>query len=92
MIDLLPEPTNCWVAGGGNSEAFKSGPVIGEYVAHRIVGIHGDPEIAKGFTIPKDEFPAGGGRGAPERALVRLVVGGSPPLAVRTGARRPDVA
>ena len=68
MIDLLPDTSNVWVAGGGNSEAFKSGPVIGEYVAHRIVGIHGDPEIATGFKIPKDEFAANdpngrGGRG-----------------------------
>lgn len=68
MIDLLPDTSNVWIAGGGNSEAFKSGPVIGEYVAHRIVGIHGDPEIATGFKIPKDEFAANdpngrGGRG-----------------------------
>ena len=70
MIDLLPGSTNVWIAGGGNAEAFKSGPVIGEYVAHRMVGIHGDAEIAKGFMISKEEFAAndqsgfGGGRGA----------------------------
>lgn len=70
MIDLVPDTSNVWIAGGGNSEAFKSGPVIGEYVAHRVVGIHGDPDIANGFLIPKDEFTANdpngraGGRGA----------------------------
>jgi len=72
IIDLLPGSSNVWIAGGGNAEAFKSGPVIGEYVAHRVVGIRGDEEIAKGFVIPKDEYAAndptgrgaGGGRGA----------------------------
>lgn len=69
IIDLMPGASNVWIAGGGNAEAFKSGPVIGEYVAHRVVGVHGDPDVATGFRIPKDEYAANdptgrGGRGA----------------------------
>ena len=52
--------SNVWIAGGGNSEAYKSGPVIGEYVAHRVTGVLGDPAIAAQFKIPKDGYPAPG--------------------------------
>jgi hypothetical protein len=43
-------------AGGGSAEGFKVGPVVGDYVAKRGMGIEGDPVIAKGFRIPKEEF------------------------------------
>jgi sarcosine oxidase len=56
IIDRHPELRNVWIAGGGNAEGFKSGPVIGEYVAKRVLGDDGDPEIARQFLIPKDEF------------------------------------
>lgn len=80
IIDLIPECSNAWIAGGGNAEAFKSGPVIGEYVAHRVLGRHGDPELVKQFAMPKDQYPPptpadstgrggrGGGRGAADSA------------------------
>lgn len=58
IIDIHPAMSNVWIAGGGNAEAYKSGPVIGEYIAHRVLGIHGDPEIAKQFLIPKDPYSA----------------------------------
>jgi glycine/D-amino acid oxidase-like deaminating enzyme len=45
-----------WIAGGGNAEGFKSGPIIGEYVAKRVLGDETDPEIAKQFQIPATEF------------------------------------
>ncbi|MGH7581683.1 MAG: FAD-binding oxidoreductase [Gemmatimonadales bacterium] len=72
IVDLIPGISNAWIAGGGNAEAFKSGPVIGEYVAHRVIGVHDDPDIAKQFLLPKDVYPAPtsadssgrGGRGA----------------------------
>jgi glycine/D-amino acid oxidase-like deaminating enzyme len=60
IIDQHPEMSNVWIAGGGNSEAYKSGPVIGEYVAHRVTGVLGDPAIAAQFRIPKDGYPAPG--------------------------------
>jgi glycine/D-amino acid oxidase-like deaminating enzyme len=57
IIDIHPAMSNVWIAGGGNAEAYKSGPVIGQYIARRVMGIHGDPEIAKQFVIPKDPYP-----------------------------------
>jgi sarcosine oxidase len=55
-IDTHPEWPNVWIAGGGSAEGFKFGPMVGDYVAKRVMGIEGDPEIAKGFRIPKEEF------------------------------------
>jgi len=55
-IDTHPEWSNVWIAGGGSAEGFKFGPVVGDYVAKRVMGIDGDPVIAKGFRIPKEEF------------------------------------
>ena len=47
---------NVWIAGGGNAEGFKFGPVVGEYVAQRALGVEGDPAVARGFRIPAKEF------------------------------------
>jgi hypothetical protein len=58
--------SNVWIAGAGNSEGFKFGPVVGEYVAQRVLGDVGDSDVAKGFQIPEDTYDApaqGGGRG-----------------------------
>ncbi len=70
IIDIHPTMSNVWITGGGNAEAYKSGPVIGEYISHRVLHMHTDPEIDKQFVIPKDTYPApgdtagrGGGRG-----------------------------
>ena len=81
IIDQHPQMSNVWIAGGGNAEGFKFGPVVGEYIAQRVLGDVGDPEIAKGFRIPKDEYAAptpppatdtaGRGRGAAPAAGVR---------------------
>ena len=49
IVDRHPQRTNVWIAGGGNAEGFKFGPVIGEYVAQRVMGEEGSPEVAKGF-------------------------------------------
>jgi glycine/D-amino acid oxidase-like deaminating enzyme len=55
-IDTHPEWSNVWIAGGGSAEGFKFGPMVGDYTAKRVMGIEGDPAIAKGFRIPKEEF------------------------------------
>ena len=52
LVDRHPEMRNVWLAGGGNAEGFKFGPVVGEYVAQRVVGEEGDPAIAEQFRIP----------------------------------------
>ena len=51
IIDRHPAFDNVWVAGGGSAEAFKSGPVIGEYIARRVLGIEDDPELAEAFRL-----------------------------------------
>ena len=56
IIDRHPDFDNVWLAGGGSTEAFKSGPVIGEYVARRVLGVEDDPELAAGFRLSPDEF------------------------------------
>jgi glycine/D-amino acid oxidase-like deaminating enzyme len=55
-IDTHPEWSNVWIAGGGSAEGFKFGPVVGDYTAKRVMGIEGDPAVAKAFRIPKEEF------------------------------------
>ena len=32
------------------------GPVLGEYIARRVLGDEGDPEIARAFRIPESEY------------------------------------
>ncbi len=56
IVDHLPGADNAWIAGLGQSEGFKFGPVIGEYVAMRVLGIPGDPELAKAFKMPTEEY------------------------------------
>lgn len=62
IVDRHPNLPNVWIAGGGNAEAFKMGPVMGEYVAKRVLGAEGDAAIAKQFRIPETEFSATGQR------------------------------
>ena len=61
IIDQLPEAGNAWVAGVGQAEGFKFGPVAGEYVAQRVLGNIGDPAIAKMFRIPTEKYEAPSG-------------------------------
>lgn len=56
IIDRHPDFQNVWIAGAGNSEAFKSGPVIGEYVARRVLNKDLEPELAAGFRIPTETY------------------------------------
>jgi glycine/D-amino acid oxidase-like deaminating enzyme len=56
VIDLHPNLPNVWIAGGGNAEAFKQGPVLGEYIARRVLGDDGDPAVARQFLIPESEY------------------------------------
>jgi glycine/D-amino acid oxidase-like deaminating enzyme len=69
IIDKHPEMSNVWLAGGGSAEGFKFGPIVGEYVARRVLGKDLEPELAQGFRIPKETYDdpvvagGGGGRG-----------------------------
>ena len=56
IVDHVPETTNAWIAGVGQAEGFKFGPVVGEYVAQRVLGIPGDPKYAQAFKLPTEEY------------------------------------
>ena len=49
-----------WLLGGGSAEAFKFGPVLGEYIARRVLGVEDDPELAEGFRLKAEEFGSRG--------------------------------
>jgi glycine/D-amino acid oxidase-like deaminating enzyme len=56
IIDRHPGYDNAWLAGGGSAEAFKQGPVLGEYIAGRVLGAETDAEPADGFRLKDEEF------------------------------------
>ncbi|MCG8468983.1 MAG: FAD-dependent oxidoreductase [Gemmatimonadetes bacterium] len=56
LVDTHPELDNVWLAGSGSAEAFKQGPILGEYIAKRVLGIEDDPELATEFALPEEEF------------------------------------
>ncbi len=58
IIDLHPEWQNAWITGAGAAEAFKQGPVLGEYIAHRVWGDDLEPELAESFRIPEETYDA----------------------------------
>jgi sarcosine oxidase len=62
IIDRIPQCENAWVAGMGQAEGFKFAPVVGEYVAQRILGIDGDPALIKAFAMPTQDYEAGRNR------------------------------
>ncbi|MEX2583829.1 MAG: FAD-binding oxidoreductase [Gemmatimonadota bacterium] len=52
IIDQHPELSNVWIAGGGSSEGFKFGPMIGPYVADLVTGRNVDPVLRETFSLP----------------------------------------
>ena len=52
IIDHVPQVGNAWIAGVGQAEGFKFGPVVGEYIAQRVLGYAGDPAMAAAFRFP----------------------------------------
>jgi glycine/D-amino acid oxidase-like deaminating enzyme len=51
VIDRHPRFDNLWVAGGGSGHAFKHGPVLGDYVAARVLGEETDAEMDGLFRL-----------------------------------------
>lgn len=43
LLDLHPNWSNVWLAGGGSGHGFKHGPAVGEYMAEQVLGT-GKPE------------------------------------------------
>jgi len=56
IVDHVPETGNAWIAGLGQAEGFKFGPVIGDYIAQRVLGVDGDPALAKAFKLPTEQY------------------------------------
>ena len=62
LIDEHPDYDNAWLAGGGSAESFKQGPVLGEYIAGRIMGTENDQELNDSFRLLEEEFSEDHGR------------------------------
>lgn len=60
LIDTHPDFDNVWLAGGGQAESFKQGPVLGEYIAGRVFGTETDQELNASFRLLEDEFETEG--------------------------------
>ncbi len=58
FFDHHPDFDNVWLAGGGSAEGFKFGPVIGEYLAGRVLGTEDDPRLIEAFRLSDEEFEA----------------------------------
>jgi sarcosine oxidase len=57
IIDRHPDLHNVWIAGAGNAEGFKMGPVVGEYIAHRVLGMPTDAALDEDFRLSPETFP-----------------------------------
>ena len=51
-----PELSNVWIVGGGSGHGYKHGIILGDYVAHRVVGQDKHPELATTFTLKDRSF------------------------------------
>lgn len=57
FVDTHPEMENVWLAGGGSAEGFKFGPVLGEYVARRVLGEQpADADVRKECRLPQQSL------------------------------------
>ncbi len=56
IVDHVPGTKNAWIAGVGQAEGFKFAPVVGEYVAQRVLGNPGDPKLVTAFALPTAEY------------------------------------
>jgi sarcosine oxidase len=53
IIDRHPAWENVWIAGGGTGHGFKHGPVVGEYIADRVMNKTTDPEYDRAFSLAR---------------------------------------
>jgi len=44
ILDRHPAFENVWIAGGGSGHGFKHGPLLGDYMARRVLGEDSEPE------------------------------------------------
>jgi glycine/D-amino acid oxidase-like deaminating enzyme len=51
LVDRHPDHDNVWIVGGGSGHGFKHGPMMGEYVADRIMGRPTDGALDQLFRL-----------------------------------------
>jgi len=56
IIQKHPAFENVWLAGGGSGHGYKMGPVVGEYVADRVLGQDRQPELEAVFRLKAQTF------------------------------------
>lgn len=61
VIQPHPSWPNVWIAGGGSGHGFKHGPVLGDYIAERVMGEPAEPELEALFRLKAEEFRIGAG-------------------------------
>jgi sarcosine oxidase len=59
IVDRHPTLENVWLVGGGSGHGYKHGPVLGEYVARRILGQDQRPELETVFRLKAQTFAGG---------------------------------
>ncbi len=56
IVNQHPELNNVWLVGGGSGHGYKHGIMLGDYVAHRVVGQDKNPELAATFALKAATF------------------------------------
>jgi len=56
IIQRHPAWENVWLVGGGSGHGYKHGPVVGEYVAERVLGKDRRPELEATFRLKPQTF------------------------------------
>jgi glycine/D-amino acid oxidase-like deaminating enzyme len=56
VVQPHPAFENAWLVGGGSGHGFKHGPVLGEYVAARVLGRDREPELEQVFRLKPQTF------------------------------------
>ena len=56
IIDRHPALDNVWLVGGGSGHGYKHGPVVGEYVADRVLGKDRNKELESVFRLKAQTF------------------------------------
>jgi len=59
IVDRHPALENVWLVGGGSGHGYKHGPVMGEYVARRVMGQDKSPELEAVFRLKAQTFSGG---------------------------------
>jgi glycine/D-amino acid oxidase-like deaminating enzyme len=56
VIQKHPAWGNVWIVGAGSGHGYKHGPVVGEYVANRVLGQDRQPELEEVFRLKERTF------------------------------------